>query len=126
MERKRVHALAILGHGIDMVLESRFERRREKWSETILSPKEKEIYNGLLDRQKCNYLAKVWVLKEAFVKARRHPIVGMKEARMFSYISPNLVPSKEVEEKLKGVNIHCSLSDFKGCVIGSVILETST
>ena len=68
MERKRVHALAILGHGIDMVLESRFERRREKWSETILSPTEKEIYDGLLDRQKCNYLAKVWVLKEAFVK----------------------------------------------------------
>ena len=126
MEKARVHALAILGHGIDMVLESRFERRREKWSETILSPKEKEIYNGLLDRQKCNYLAKVWVLKEAFVKARRHQIVGMKEARMFSYISPNLIPSKEVEEKLKGVNIHCSLSDFKGCVIGSVILETST
>ena len=117
---------SIIGHGIDMVLESRFERRREKWAETILSPKEKEIYNGLLDRQKCNYLAKVWVLKEAFVKARRHPIVGMKEARMFSYISPNLVPSKEVEEKLKGVNIHCSLSDFKGCVIGSVILETTT
>ena len=73
--------------------------------------KEKEIYNGLLDRQKCNYLAKVWVLKEAFVKARRHPIVGMKEARMFSYISPNLVPSKEVEEKLKGVNIHCLIHD---------------
>ena len=65
---------SIIGHGIDMVLESRFERRREKWAETILSPKEKEIYNGLLDRQKCNYLAKVWVLKEAFVKARQHPI----------------------------------------------------
>ena len=45
MERKRVHALAILGHGIDMVLESRLERRREKWSETILSPTEKEIYD---------------------------------------------------------------------------------
>jgi phosphopantetheine--protein transferase-like protein len=116
----------ILGHGIDMVLESRFDRRRDKWSETILSPTEKQIYDGLLDRQKCNYLAKVWVLKEAFVKARQHPIVGMKEAKMFSYISPNLVPSDEMRKKLTGVNIHCSLSDFKGCVIGSVILESNT
>jgi len=68
----------------------------------------------------------VWVLKEAFVKARQHPIVGMKEARMFSYISPNLVPNEEMAKKLIGVNIHCSISDFKGCVIGSVILENNT
>ena len=117
---------SIIGQGIDMVLESRFERRRDKWSKTILSEKELEIYNGLLDRQKCNYLAKVWVLKEAFVKARQPPIVGMKEARMFSYISPNLVPNEEMAKKLIGVNIHCSISDFKGCVIGSVILENNT
>ena len=117
---------SIIGHGIDMVLESRFERRRDKWSKTILSEKELEIYNGLLARQKCKYLAKVWVLKEAFVKARQHPIVGMKEARMFSYISPNLVPNEEMAKKLIGVNIHCSISDFKGCVIGSVILENNT
>jgi len=32
----------------------------------------------------------------------------------------------EIAEKLKGVSIHCSLSDFKGCVIGSVILEKTT
>jgi|TARA_B100000085_G_scaffold149250_1_gene135733 phosphopantetheine--protein transferase-like protein len=116
----------IIGHGIDMVLESRFERRRDKWAKTILSPEEKEIYDGLLDRQKCNYLAKVWVLKEAFVKARQQPIQGMREAKMFSYISPNLVPNEEMKKRLLGVNIHCSLSDFKGCVIGSVILETNT
>ena len=35
----------IIGHGIDMVLESRFERRRDKWAKTILSPEEKEIYD---------------------------------------------------------------------------------
>ena len=35
----------ILGHGIDMVLETRFARRRDKWSQTILSEKELEIYN---------------------------------------------------------------------------------
>ena len=35
---------SIIGHGIDMVLESRFERRRDKWSKTILSEKELEIY----------------------------------------------------------------------------------
>ena len=47
-----MHTLGIIGHGIDMVLESRFERRREKWSETILSPTEKEIYDGLLFTRK--------------------------------------------------------------------------
>ena len=125
----------IFGVGTDVVEISRIEaalkRHGERFALRILCPPELERYKR--HRLPANYLAKRFAAKEAFTKALG---TGIKSpANWHGVWVKNLASGKPVLEfsdalqkllKTKGVtSAHVSLSDEKGVVFATVILESN-
>lgn len=100
-------------HGIDMVDLSRPELNDFAFAKRYMTANEYNVFLAIdNDQEKKKYMAAIWALKEAIIKATDHQF-------LFSYIDIKLsndsAPTCNIE------NIDLSLSYEEKCVLGSAL-----
>ena len=120
----------IYGIGIDIVEIDRIRniiiKHGDKFSKKILTSGEQDVYNK--SKNKAQYMAKCWAVKEAFVKALGTGFTKDYSWSNIGYFSPTVSygisrPQVRLKQKLEGKTIHLSVSDEKLYVIAYVTIE---
>jgi holo-[acyl-carrier protein] synthase len=117
----------IIGTGIDIVEIKRIQQiilRQKKFINRILTDNEKEIYAGLTDRRKVEFLSGRFAAKEAYSKAAGTGIGGQ-----LSFLDIEIIPDsngKPCLTKPTDYKVHVSISHSKDFAVSQVIIESSS
>ncbi|OIJ15104.1 holo-ACP synthase [Anaerobacillus alkalilacustris] len=115
----------IIGTGIDIVELKRIEdtlHRHPNFIKRILTEKEEQNFQKLIEKRKIEFLAGRFAAKEAFSKA-----IGTGIGRNLSWKDVEILPAINgkptiVSEKTNG-KIHLSISHSKEYAVANVIIE---
>lgn len=108
--------MKLLGHGIDIVSLKRPEIRGYKLAKRFMTKNEYNYGLSLNSKtqEQCNYVAGIWSLKEAVIKATNH-------SYLFSEIEIQILNQKAPVCHLKNHKLLLSLSYEKDYAIASAI-----
>jgi holo-[acyl-carrier protein] synthase len=115
----------IIGTGIDIVEIKRIQQimmRQKKFINRILTENELEIYVGLTDQRKAEFISGRFAVKEAYSKA-----IGTGIGGQLSFLDIEVIPDsfgKPCLTKPTDYHVHVSISHSKDFAIAQVIIES--
>jgi holo-[acyl-carrier protein] synthase len=116
----------IVGIGIDLIELNRIEdliKRKEKFAERILALEELKVYESVSNKRKTEYLAGRFAAKEAFSKALGTGIGAQLGFQDIVTATDPLGKPLLVCPKIKGKNIHLSITHTKEYAAAQVVIE---